>query len=92
MSIAIKTEKAIAKPSKSLNSLLDSMQEQQLLTDNIGIFDQLDIAEGLKELLITHDLTLELLQHTSPNDLSEILGIDEYVASIIIHSVNQSWT
>lgn len=88
MSIAIKTVHA----SKSRNSLFDSIQEQQLLTNNIGIFDQPDIAEGLKELLVTHGFTLELLQHTSPNDLAEILGIDKYIARIIIHSVTQSWT
>ena len=91
MSIIIKTEKAIAQP-KSFNSLLDSVRQQQSLTNDIHIFDQLDIAEGLKELLIIHNFRLELLQRTSPNDLAQILGIDEYIARIIIQSVNPSWT
>jgi hypothetical protein len=44
MSIAIKTEKMIAQPSKSFNLLLDSMRQQKSLTNNIRIFDELDIA------------------------------------------------
>lgn len=87
MSIAIKT-KTIAQPSMPFSSLVESTQRQQLLTNNKGIFDQLEVAEGLKELLITHDFTLELLQITSSNDLAQILGIDEYIARIIIHSAN----
>ena len=89
MSIAIKTEKEIVQP-KSFNSILDLMRQQRLLTNNIHIFDQLDLAEGLKELLLVYGFTLELLQRTSSNDLAQILGIDEYVARIIIHSVNPS--
>jgi excinuclease UvrABC nuclease subunit len=53
--------------------------------------DQLDIAEALKELLLTHVFTLERLKSVSANDLAEILGIDKYIAGIIIHSVNLSW-
>ena len=90
MSIVIKTEKTIVHSSKSFNSLLESTRQQQSLTNNIGIFDQLDIADGLKELLIVHNFTLELLQSTPSNDLAQILGIDEYVARIITHSVNPS--
>ena len=89
MSIAIKT-KEIIQPSKSFNSILDLLSQQRSLTDNIHIFDQLDLAEGLKELLLAYSFTLELLQTTSSNDLAQILGIDEYVARIIIHSVNPS--
>ena len=60
MSIIIKTEKAIAQP-KSFNSLLDSVRQQQSLTNDIHIFDQPDITEGLKELLIIHNFRLETL-------------------------------
>ena len=74
----------------SFNSVLDIMQQQKPLTNNIGIFDQLDIAEGLKELPTVHDSTLELLQSTSSNNLAQTLGIDEYIARIIINSVNPS--
>jgi hypothetical protein len=54
----------------------------------IDAIDQLDIAEGLKELLLTYTFKLELLESMSSNDLAEILGIDKYIASIIIRSVN----
>ena len=45
------------------------MRQQRSLTNNKGIFDELDIAEGLKELLTTHGFTLELLQSTGVNQM-----------------------
>ncbi len=63
-------------------------QRQPQLMNYIDAVDQLDIAEGLKELLLTYTFKLELLENMSSNDLAEILGIDKYIASIIIHSVN----
>lgn len=90
MSIAIKTDNAIVQ-SKSFNSLLNSMRQRQpQLLSYLDNIDQLDIAEGLKELLLLYGLKLELLEIMSSNDLAEILGIDRYIASIIIHSVNRS--
>src|SRR5215813_4604042 len=87
MSIAIKTDKAIVQSSKSFNSLLNSMRQRQpQLIRYLDAVDQLDIAEGLKELLLTY--AVEQLESMSANDLAEILGIDKYIASIIIHSVN----
>jgi hypothetical protein len=92
MSIAIKTDEAIIQSSKSFNSLLNSMRQRQPeLAGYLDSVDQLDIAEGLKELLLAYGIKLELLKSMSSNDLAEILGIDEYVASIIIHSVNLYW-
>jgi hypothetical protein len=89
MSIAIKTEERIVQYSKSFNSLLNLMRQQQpQLMSYIDAVDQLDIAEGLKELLLTYAFKLELLERMSSNDLAEILGIDKYIAGIIIHSVN----
>ncbi len=89
MSIAIKTEERIVQYSKSFNSLLNLMRQRQpQLMNYIDAVDQLDIAEGLKELLLTYAFKLELLERMSSNDLAEILGIDKYIASIIIHSVN----
>src|SRR5215831_8615517 len=88
MSIAIKTDNAIVQ-SKSFNSLLNSMRQRQpQLLSYLYDIDQLDIAEGLKELLLLYGLKLEQLEIMSSNDLAEILGIDRYIASIIIHSVN----
>jgi hypothetical protein len=90
MSIAIKTDNAIIQ-SKSFNSLLNSMRQRQpQLLSYLDDIDQLDIAEGLKELLLLYGLKLELLEIMSSNDLAEILGIDRYIASIIIQSVNRS--
>jgi hypothetical protein len=63
-------------------------QRQPQLASYLDSVDQLDIAEGLKELLLTYGFRLELLKSMSSNDLAEILGIDKYIASIIINSVN----
>jgi hypothetical protein len=63
-------------------------QKQPQLASYLDAVDQLDIAEGLKELLLTYGFRLELLKSMSSNDLAEILGIDKYIASIIINSVN----
>jgi hypothetical protein len=52
------------------------------------IIDQLDIAYGLKNLLISHGFTLKLLLSISSTDLAEMLGIDEYVAEIIISAAH----
>ena len=88
MSIVIRTDNAIVQ-SKSFNSLLNSMRQRQpQLASYFDAVDQLDIAEGLKELLLTYTFKLELLESMSSNDLAEILGIDKYIASIIIRSVN----
>jgi hypothetical protein len=52
-------------------------------------FKSLDIAEGLKDLLIFHGFTIELLLSISATELSNTLGIDEYVANIICQSANR---
>jgi hypothetical protein len=88
MSIAIKTDHVITQ-SKSFNSLLNSMRQQQpQLISYIDAVDQLDVADGLKELLLAYIFRIELLKSMSSNDLAEILGIDKYIARIIIDSVN----
>jgi hypothetical protein len=43
----------------------------------------LDIADGLKELLIKYRFTLEELSNMSYSELAEYLGIDTYIAKII---------
>ncbi len=50
--------------------------------------NQLDMADGLKELLISKSFTLNLLLDTSVSGLAKIPGIDSYVASII-HAVRK---
>lgn len=91
MSTIVRNDKTIAQSSKSFDSILNSIRRQrqppsQLLISNVNTIDQLDIAEGLKKLLLTYGFTLKLLQNISSNDLAEMLGIDKYIASIIVNS------
>ena len=50
--------------------------------DKVAI-NYLDMADGLKELLIEYGFTLEELSSISFSKLAEFLGIDLYVAKII---------
>jgi hypothetical protein len=56
----------------------------------------LDIADGLKELLIKYGFTLDELSSMSSSELAEFLGIDQYIAKIIgsaaIKLSNDSYT
>jgi hypothetical protein len=91
LSIIVKNDKEIVQSSKSFNSLLSTiLQQQPQLLSYIDSVDQLDVAEGLKELLLTYSFKLELLQSMSSSVLGEILGIDKYVARIIINSAKNS--
>ena len=49
-----------------------------------NFINRLEIADGLKQLLLSKDFTFKSLLDASTSDLAEILGIDEYVANIII--------
>ena len=49
----------------------------------IDIINQLDLADGLKGLLISNRFTLRSLLNTSTSELAEILAIDGYVAKLI---------
>jgi hypothetical protein len=53
-----------------------------------GICD-LDLADGLKDLLVKHDFNLELLVNTTSSDLSNSLGIDLDVAALILSTVDK---
>ena len=61
-------------------SALQSIKEKLIAAD---IINQLDIADGLKELLINNGFTLRLLLKTSTSELAKILGIDEYIAKLL---------
>ena len=70
-------------------SHLQRIRQISLIEKNIKI-NQLDIADGLKELLINHGFTLELLQNISSTaGLAETLCIDKYVAKIIIDAAKK---
>jgi hypothetical protein len=69
----------------------DDKQDLQIDDNNKRADDikSLDIAEGLKDLLIVHGFAIELLLTISATELSNTLGIDEYVAKIICQSANR---
>ena len=67
----------------SLNSLDDKLSRDFNKDDSI---DVLDIADGLKELLRENKLMFDRLVQLTPSELADILGIDGYVAKIILES------
>ena len=52
--------------------MLGGIKQKLVLTD---LINQLDIADGLKGLLISSDFTIESLSNTSASDFAKILGI-----------------
>jgi hypothetical protein len=54
------------------------------------LINQLDIADGLKRLLMISDFTIESLLNTSASDFAKILGIDEYVAKLLVDAINKA--
>lgn len=57
--------------------------------DNDSRINKLNIPNGLKEMLIDYQFTINRLHDISPEDLSMILGIDASVARIIIDAVKE---
>jgi hypothetical protein len=49
--------------------------------------ESLDIADGLKEYLVTNGFTVDLLKNMRSTDLAIILGIDPDVAKLIKREV-----
>jgi hypothetical protein len=73
--------------SSSIPDSLYNLAQSQILEDSDNddndFINHLDIAEGLKKMLVMQGLKLESLLVMRPDDLAEMLGIDEYVAKII---------
>lgn len=65
---------------------LQYIKEDLITTDTIN---QLDIADGLKELLISKNITLNMLLDTPVSELAKTLGIDNYIASVIRYSARK---
>ena len=65
---------------------LQLIKEELTTIDSIN---QLDIADGLKKLLISKGFRLKLLLDTPVSGLAKMLGIDNYVASIIHHAARK---
>ena len=55
----------------------------------IQFASQLDLPEGLRELVIKHGFTSDLLLSVGPTRLSQNLGIDNDVAKMIIHAAKR---
>ena len=68
-------------------SELIRIKEKLVVTD---LINQLEIADGLKELLLSSSFTPKSLLNASVSDLAKILGIDEYVAKLIRDAVNKA--
>jgi hypothetical protein len=68
------------------NITLQSIKQRKTTTDFVN---QLDIPEGLKELIINHGFTLDLLLDFHPIDLAQTLGIDNSVAKMIIDATKR---
>jgi hypothetical protein len=64
------------------NYFTENSNNDYIYPNNI-IINSLDMADGLKELLIKYRYTLEELSSMSFSKLAEFLGIDIYVAKII---------
>jgi len=54
------------------------------------LINQMQIADGLKELLISTGFTVKSLLSTSASDFAKILGIDEYVGQLLSDAVNKA--
>lgn len=65
---------------------LQWIKEDLIKTD---LINQLDIASGLKQLLMNSTFTLKSLRNTTASELAKILGVDDYVASLINNAVRK---
>ena len=68
-------------------SELSRIKEKLIVTD---LINQLDIADGLKGLLLSSSFTPKSLLNASVSDLAKILGIDEYVAKLVSDAINKT--
>lgn len=55
----------------------------------MDLINRLEIADGLKQLLLSKDFTLQSLLNVSASDLAKILGIDEYIAKIVSSTIKK---
>jgi len=65
---------------------LQCIKEDLISTDTIN---QLDIADGLKELLIIKNITINMLLDTPVSELAKILDIDNYIARVIRYAARK---
>jgi hypothetical protein len=70
------------------NQIIENANENDDHDNSKNPINRLDIAEGLKNMLISNRFSLQSLLVVQPNELAEIFGIDEYVAKLIIAAAN----
>ena len=73
-----------------LHKLTQSQNIERYDDNNRNTINNLDIAEGLKDMLVSNSIKLDSLLIIQPHDLSKMLGIDEYVAKIILSAVRNA--
>jgi hypothetical protein len=84
--VDIQTLQSIRHTLIAKNITLQSIKQRKTTIDFVN---QLDIPEGLKELIINHGFTLDLLLGFDPIDLAQTLGIDNDVAKMIIDATRR---
>jgi len=67
-------------------SILNGIKEKLEVTDSIN---QLEIADGLKDLLLSSSFTLKSLLNATVSHLAKTLGIDEHVAKLVSDAINK---
>jgi hypothetical protein len=91
MNISSRRNEANIYSSSSIHDSLDNTQARSEILEypnnDDNMINHLDIAEGLKDILLINGFDFESLLIIRPHDLAEMLGIDEYVAKIIITAV-----
>jgi hypothetical protein len=79
MSRILSGEKGRHEKPKNENYPSDSTTDD----NNSNTINELDIADGLKHILISHGVTVEALLSISSTMIATKFGIDQYVANII---------
>jgi hypothetical protein len=69
--------------SDSTISFLDNGIRYNNNNNHKSTIQELDLAQGLIQLLVENNFTLKSLLNTSPSELSKTLGIDQEVATLI---------
>ena len=86
----IKIDELIQKPLsfKNLTNIINKYIKNETKQKSKGeIIDNLDLPDGLKELLNSHGFTTEQLLNMKSNDIADTLGIDQDAARVIVDAV-----
>lgn len=90
---SIKIDELIQKPisSKGLASVINKYIKNETKVKPIAeLIDNLDLPDGLKEQLASHNLPIEQLMAMKISDLADKFGIDQDAARLIINALRHS--